>query len=248
MAEQRPAGPSRADRLARLSDARLYLCTPRRQDFAGFLDAVLAPGAPGAGGGDGCGEPAAPLPGVDLVQLREKGLEWRDESAALAVLLEAARRRGALASVNDRADLAAVAGADILHVGQDDIPPATARRLLGPDVLIGLSTHDERQLAAAAADPGVDYFCVGPVWPTPTKEGRPAVGLGLVKAAAELAPPFAPGAKPWFAIGGIDEDRLDDVLAVGARRVVVVRAITGAADPAAAAASLAGRLRAAAER
>lgn len=234
-----PAAPeaARAARLARLADARLYLCTPRRPDFDAFLDGVLAPTAPGAGGGA--------IPGVDLIQLREKGLEWRDEAAALARLLVAGRRHGALVSGNDRADLASVTGVDILHVGQDDIPPAVARRLLGPDVLIGASTHDVRQLAAAVADPDVDYFCVGPVWPTPTKEGRPGVGLGLLAAAVAAAPPFAPGSKPWFAIGGIDEERLDDVLAAGARRVVVVRAITAAADPAAAAASLAARLRAA---
>ncbi|ADP79886.1 thiamine-phosphate pyrophosphorylase [Pseudofrankia inefficax] len=221
---------ARAERLARLADARLYLCTPRQPAFDAFLDGVLAP----AGG-----------PGVDLIQLREKGLEWRAEAAALGRMVAAGRRHGALVSGNDRADLASVAGVDILHVGQDDIPPATARRLLGPDVIIGLSTHDEDQLAAAIEDPDVDYFCVGPVWPTPTKEGRPGVGLGLVATAVAAAPPFAPGAKPWFAIGGIDAERLDEVLATGARRAVVVRAITGAADPAAAAAALAGRLRAA---
>lgn len=221
---------TRAERLARLADARLYLCTPRQPGFDAFLDGVLAP--PGS-------------PGVDLVQLREKNLEWRAESAALRRMLAAGRRHGALVSGNDRADLASVVGVDILHVGQDDIPPATARRLLGPDVIIGLSTHDEVQLAAAIEDPDVDYFCVGPVWPTPTKEGRPGVGLGLLEAAVAAAPPFAPGAKPWFAIGGIDAERLDAVLATGARRAVVVRAITGAVDPAAAAAALAGRLRAA---
>jgi thiamine-phosphate pyrophosphorylase len=221
---------SRAGRLARLADARLYLCTPRQPGFDAFLDAVLAP----AGG-----------PGVDIIQLREKGLEWREESAALRRVLAAGRRHGALVSGNDRADLALVAGVDVLHVGQDDIPPATARALLGPDVVIGLSTHDEHQLAAAIADPDVDYFCVGPVWPTPTKQGRPGVGLGLLEAAAAAAPPFAAGAKPWFAIGGVDPERLDDVLATGARRAVVVRALTGAAHPAAAAAALAGRLRAA---
>jgi thiamine-phosphate pyrophosphorylase len=220
----------RAARLARLADARLYLCTPRQPAFDAFLGAVLAPGG-GAG--------------VDCVQLREKGLEWREESGALRTMLAAGHRHDALVSGNDRADLAGVVGVDILHVGQDDIPPATARRLLGPDVVLGLSTHDPEQLAAAIADPDVDYFCVGPVWPTPTKEGRPGVGLELVEAAVAAAPPFAPGAKPWFAIGGIDDERLGEVLAVGARRIVVVRAITGAADPAAAAARLAARLRSA---
>jgi thiamine-phosphate pyrophosphorylase len=224
------ASALRAARLARLADARLYLCTPRQPDFDAFLGGVLGP--PGGAG-------------VDCVQLREKGLEWRDESAALRRMLAAGRRHGALVSGNDRADLAGVVGVDVLHVGQDDIPPTTARRLLGPDVVLGQSTHDPEQLAAAIADPDVDYLCVGPIWPTPTKAGRPGVGLDLVAAAALAAPPFAPGAKPWFAIGGIDEERLGDVLATGARRVVVVRAITGAAYPAAAAARLAARLRAA---
>ena len=221
---------TRAERLARLADARLYLCTPRRPAFDTFLDDVLDPRGSA---------------GVDLIQLREKGLEWRQEAAALRRMLAAGRRHGALVSGNDRADLALIAGVDILHVGQDDIPPATARRLLGPDVIIGLSTHDEWQLAAAIEDPDVDYFCVGPVWPTPTKEGRPGVGLRLVAEASAAAAPLRPGSKPWFAIGGIDAARLDDVLAAGARRAVVVRAITGAADPSAAAAALAGRLRAA---
>jgi len=230
----------RAVRLARFADARLYLCTPRQPDFDAFLDGVLAPSTSPA--------PSAALgaPGVDLIQLREKGLEWRDEAAALERVRAAARRHGALVSGNDRADLASVLSLDILHVGQDDIPPATARRLLGPDMIIGLSTHDERQLEAALADPDVDYFCVGPVWPTPTKEGRPGVGTRLLEAAAAAAPPFLPGSKPWFAIGGIDEERLDTVLAAGARRAVVVRAITGAPDPAAASARLATRLRVAA--
>ena len=115
-----------------------------------------------------------------------------------------------------------------------------ARRILGPGPLIGRSSHSPAQAAAAAAEPGVDYFCAGPLWVTPTKPGRPATGLGLLGAVAASRP-----ARPWFAIGGIDLGRLDDVLAAGARRVVVVRAITEAADPAAAAAAFARRLRAA---
>lgn len=178
--------------------------------------------------------------GVDLLQLRHKGLEWREENSALAALGEVTRRRGGLLSANDRADLTATSGADILHVGQDDLPPRLARQFVGPDVLIGQSTHDARQLEAAIADPDVDYFCVGPVWETPTKEGRPGVGLGLLRTAAELAPPGA--AKPWFVTGGVAPDSLDDVLATGARRVVVVRALTGAKDPGAVAAELTARL------
>jgi thiamine-phosphate pyrophosphorylase len=214
----------RASRLARLASARLYLCMPLRESLSAtcsFADAVLAGG-------------------VDLLQLRHKSLEWREEQESLLALGEITRRRGALLSANDRADLTVTSGADILHVGQDDLPPRLARRLVGPDVLLGQSTHDERQLEAAIADPDVDYFCVGPVWETPTKEGRPGVGLGLLRTAAELAPPGS--AKPWFVTGGVAPDTLDDVLSTGARRVVVVRALTGAADPGAVAAELSSRL------
>lgn len=211
-------GLQRRDRLA---DARLYLCTDARRDrgdLAEFLDAVLAGG-------------------VDCVQLREKGLEARDEIALCHVFAAAAERHGALWSVNDRADVASVVGPDILHLGQDDLPVAAARALLGNEVLVGRSTHDESQVRAAALEPGVDYFCVGPTWPTPTKPGRPAPGLPLLRIAADVASP-----RPWFAIGGIDAGNLDEVLAAGARRVVVVRALTEAPDPHAAAADLARRL------
>jgi thiamine-phosphate pyrophosphorylase len=210
------------DLRARLAGARLYLCTDARQrrgDLAGFLDAALSGG-------------------VDVLQLREKGLEAAPEMAFLEVFRAACDRHGALLAVNDRADIARAAGADVLHLGQDDLPAAAARQIVGPDTLIGLSTHSADQAAAAAASPDVDYFCAGPVWPTPTKPGRPAPGLGLVRYAAGLA-----AARPWFAIGGISADNLGEVLAAGARRVVVVRAITEAADPAAAAAALATRLR-----
>jgi thiamine-phosphate pyrophosphorylase len=203
----------------RLADARLYLCTGLRPDLAEFADAALAGG-------------------VDIVQLREKHLEARDELAALEVLAEACARHGALLSVNDRADVALVAGADILHLGQDDLPVPWARRIVGDDVVIGRSTHDEAQATAAAAEDGVDYFCTGPCWPTPTKPGRPAPGLDLVRATAAAAP-----GRPWFAIGGIDEARLPEVRAAGATRVVVVRAITEAADPQTAASRLAAALR-----
>jgi thiamine-phosphate pyrophosphorylase len=144
----------------------------------------------------------------------------------------AAGRPGALVAVNDRADIAFAAGADVLHLGQDDLPLSMARAVIGSDPLIGRSTHDVGQLDAAI-DEHVDYFCVGPCWPTPTKPGRPAAGLGLVRSAAESGT-----SKPWFAIGGIDGERLPELLDAGARRVVVVRAITGADDPTAAAAAL----------
>ncbi|HEY6314374.1 MAG TPA: thiamine phosphate synthase [Streptosporangiaceae bacterium] len=207
----------------RLAEARLYLCTDARRDqgdLVPFLDAVL-----GAG--------------VDIVQLREKGLEAREELALLEVFADACRRHGRLLAVNDRADVALAAGADILHLGQDDLPVPVARQILGPDPLIGRSSHSPAQADAAAAEPGVDYFCAGPVWTTPTKPGRPATGLGLVSHVAQWA-----AVRPWFAIGGISLARLDEVLTAGATRVVVVRAITEADDPGAAAASFTRRLRA----
>ena len=210
--------------MSRLATASLYLCTDARRargDLAEFADAALAGG-------------------VDIIQLREKGLEAREELEALQVLADAARRHGAVLAVNDRADIARAARSDVLHLGQDDLPLEIAREI-APGALIGRSTHDESQVAAAIAE-DVDYFCVGPCWPTPTKPGRPAPGLDLIRHTAALAP-----AKPWFAIGGIDAERLAAVLAAGARRVVVVRAITEAPDPRAAAAALKAAIRAAAE-
>ncbi|MDD4868241.1 MAG: thiamine phosphate synthase [Mycobacterium sp.] len=219
-------------RATRLTAARLYLCTDARRergDLVEFADAALAGG-------------------VDIIQLRDKGsaaerrfgpLEARDELAACEILADAARRHDALFAVNDRADIARAAGADVLHLGQRDLPPDIARDIVGPDPLLGLSTHDAEQLAAAASG-AADYFCVGPCWPTPTKPGRRAPGLQLVRAAARSG-----GAKPWFAIGGIDEARLPEVLDAGARRIVVVRAITAADDPRAAAQRLKSALTAA---
>lgn len=211
-----------AERRTRLADARLYLCTDARRrqgDLASFLDAVLAAG-------------------VDIVQLREKGIEAREEIVLCEVFADAARRHGALFSVNDRADVAYAVTPDVLHLGQDDLPVAIARDLLGEEILIGRSTHAAAEVDEAATQDGVDYFCVGPTWPTPTKPGRPAPGLPLLEHAAALGTD-----RPWFAIGGIDEVTLDAVVAAGASRVVVVRAITEAEDPGAAAASLARRLR-----
>ena len=221
--DQGAAGEQAAtDLRARLADARLYLCTDARRsrgDLEEFLDAVL-----GAG--------------VDIVQLREKGLEAAEELRLLETFADACRRHGRLLAVNDRADVALAAGADVLHLGQDDLPVPVARRVVGPVPLIGRSSHDPVQARAAASEPGTDYFCAGPVWATPTKPGRPATGLGLPAQVAAGRP-----SRPWFAIGGISLDRLDDVLAAGATRVVVVRAITEADDPAAAAREFARRLR-----
>ena len=207
---------------AQLADARVYLCTDARKrqgDLAAFADEVLGSG-------------------VDVIQLRDKGIEAREELEHLAVLADACRRHGRLLAVNDRADVAHAAGADVLHLGQGDLPVPAARAILGDRVIIGRSCHAESAAAEAAAEPGADYFCTGPVWPTPTKPGRPAPGLDLVRYAAGLGT-----ARPWFAIGGIDLANVDQVLDAGARRSVVVRAITEAAEPGAAAAELAKRVR-----
>ncbi|MCX4802111.1 thiamine phosphate synthase [Streptomyces sp. NPDC058682] len=206
-----------------LSDARLYLCTDARKrqgDLPEFLDAVLSSG-------------------VDIVQLRDKGMEAGEELEHLQVFAEAARRHGKLLAVNDRADVAHAIGSDVLHLGQGDIPVPAARAILGERVLIGRSCHAEDEVDAAVAEAGVDYFCTGPCWPTPTKPGRHAPGLDLVRYAASLEQD-----RPWFAIGGIDGSNLDEVLDAGATRIVVVRALTEATDPGAAAAELAQRVRA----
>ncbi|CAN7451679.1 thiamine phosphate synthase [Arthrobacter sp. LjRoot14] len=220
---------------ALLTDARLYLCTDARTergDFADFVDAAYAGG-------------------VDIIQLRDKGLEAAEELELLEVLEAAARRHGRLWSVNDRADIASLSGAPVLHVGQKDLPLASARKFLGGEAVIGLSTHSPGQIdaaiAASGAAGGLDYFCVGPVWATPTKPGRAAVGLDLVRYAAEATGKTTGSAAgagvdgpalPWFAIGGIDLGNVERVAAAGAERIVVVRAITEADDPAAAARSL----------
>ena len=216
-------GPHYARRVRAIEDARLYLCTDGRSrtgDLADFLDAVLRNG-------------------VDVVQLREKGLEARAELALLETVAAAAQRHGALWAVNDRADIARAVGAPVLHLGQDDLPVPDARAIVGDGVVIGRSTHSGAQADAARTEAGVDYYCVGPVWTTPTKPGRSAAGPDVLRHAVTWQ-----DARPWFAIGGIENlDRLDEVLAAGARRVVVVRAITEADDPGAATAAIADRLR-----
>lgn len=213
---------------AALASARLYLCTDARRgqgDFARFVDAAYAGG-------------------VDIIQLRDKAIEAAEELELLGVLREAAERHGRLWAVNDRADIASVSGAPVFHVGQKDLPLKAARSLLD-GAAIGLSTHAPEQVdaavAAASGTAGLNYFCVGPLWATPTKPGRAAVGLDLVRHAAAAAPANL----PWFAIGGIDHNNVDQVVGAGARRVVVVRAITEAPDPAEAAASLLAALDAA---
>lgn len=205
----------------RLDASLLYLCTDARTgsgDLAEFADAALSGG-------------------VDIIQLRDKGLEARGELAALEVLREACERHGALLAVNDRADIARAVRADVLHLGQRDLPVPLARDVIGADPLIGRSNNDPEAAARSAEEPGSDYFCVGPTWATPTKPGRPAAGLELVERAAALGTD-----RPWFAIGGIDLENVDRVLDAGATRVVVVRAVTEAQDPRAAASALKAKL------
>ncbi|WP_017581719.1 thiamine phosphate synthase [Nocardiopsis valliformis] len=205
----------------RLDTSLLYLCTDARTergDLAEFADAALAGG-------------------VDIIQLRDKGLEARQELAALETMREACERYGAMLAVNDRADIARAVRADVLHLGQRDLPVPMARDIVGADPVIGRSNNDPEAAARSAEEPGSDYFCVGPTWATPTKPGRPAAGLELVERAAALDTD-----RPWFAIGGIDLTNIDRVLSAGATRVVVVRAITEAEDPRAAANALKARL------
>jgi thiamine-phosphate pyrophosphorylase len=194
-----PSPAARAPHPVWSPDSRLYLITAARPDLEDFLEAAVRGG-------------------VDLVQLREKGLP----DGQLLPVLEEARtitaRLGVPLVVNDRPDLAVLVGADFVHVGQGDLPVEAVRRFGLP---VGLSTHSPAELRRAEAD----YVGIGPVFATPTKEGRPAVGLGYVRHAAEHA------RVPWFAIGGIDEANVGDVVAAGARRIAVVRSIGDADDP-----------------
>lgn len=201
----------------RLATARLYLCTDARRergDLDDFLRAALAGG-------------------VDIVQLRDKSLEAREELEILELMRPIVTEHGALLAVNDRADVAQLAGAQVFHTGQGDLPTPASRSILGPGVVLGRSTHSVEQAREAEADPEIDYFCVGPLWSTPTKPGRQPVGLDTLAAVAAEHP-----STPWFAIGGIDADRARAVVDAGAGRIVVVRAITRAADPEAAAREL----------
>jgi thiamine-phosphate pyrophosphorylase len=188
------------------ADRRLYLVAPARPGLPDLIEAAVAGG-------------------VDLVQVREKRLADAALLRALEEAREVTRRLGVPLVVNDRPDLAVLAEADAVHVGQGDLPVDAVRRFGLP---VGLSTHAPAEIEAADAD----YIGVGPVHATPTKEGRPAVGLELVRHAAAHA------TQPWFAIGGIDRANVEQVVAAGATRVAVVRAIADAPDPEAAAREL----------
>jgi thiamine-phosphate pyrophosphorylase len=208
-----------SDRRDRLDGARLYLVCGARPGGRALAE-VLEPALAG---------------GVDVFQLREKDAGEADLRAAAQVARELCAAAGALFILNDRPDLVARAGADGAHVGQDDMTVQRARELAGPHALIGRSTHTPAQVDDAVAA-GADYLGVGPVHATPTKPGRPAVGLDLVEYAARAA------TRPWFAIGGIDAETIGAVTAAGAGRAAVVRAITDASDPRAVATALRGAL------
>ncbi|HWW66947.1 MAG TPA: thiamine phosphate synthase [Solirubrobacterales bacterium] len=212
LAPPEAAGPLRRERLR---TARLYFvcdARPGGEDPEPLLRAALNGG-------------------VDIVQLREKELDSGVIERSSQTFRRLCDTYGALFIVNDDPHLALACDADGVHVGQDDASAEEARKALGPDAIVGLSTHSEEQIAAAGEQP-TDYMSVGPVWETPTKEGRPAVGLALVEHAAENA------SRPFFAIGGIDPSNARQVVEAGARRLGVVRAIRDAEDPAAAAESI----------
>lgn len=194
----------------RLAGRRLYLCTADRPDLADFLSGCIAGG-------------------VDMVQLRDKDLEARPLLARAAAAREVCAAAGVPFILNDRPDLAIECGADGVHVGQADAPPALARRLLGPDAIVGLSTHAPAEWAAAQDEP-VDYLSAGPVNATPTKPGRPGTGLGYLEHVAGTGREI-----PWFVTGGASPDTIPGMAAAGARRFVVVRYLTRSTEPEAAA-------------
>lgn len=211
---------------ARLRLAKLYLITDartRQGDLAEFLTAAFAGG-------------------VDIVQIREKGLGREAELEVLEVARTAAMPRQTIVCVNDSAAVAGEFHADMLHLGQADGPSARARAQLHPWALLGRSTHSSAEVDAAIADPEVDYLTIGPVHSTSLNPAHPAVGLEPVRHAARVAPVTTITAKPFFAIGGIGLDTIDAVIKAGARRAVVVSAVTRAPDPQHAAAELKQRL------
>jgi thiamine-phosphate pyrophosphorylase len=199
--------------VADFGDRCLYLCTPDRPDLEQFVDACITGG-------------------VDIVQLREKELEARALLDRAGLLRRVCQHHGVPFILNDRPDLALEAQADGVHVGQDDAPPSLARRILGPDAIIGLSTHAPNDLDDALEQPVVDYLSAGPVSPTPTKPGRSGTGLRYLTYVVERAK------TPWFVTGGVTPESVPMMAAAGARRFVVVRSLTEAAEPTEAAKAL----------
>ncbi len=197
-----------------LAHRHLYLCTPDRPDLETFLGRCIAGG-------------------VDVVQLRDKHLDDPGLVRRATLAQKVCAAEGVPFVLNDRADLAASLGADGVHVGQDDIGAAAARALVGPDALVGLSTHASGELDVALGDgtgPGpapapVDYLSAGPVVPTPTKPGRPGTGTGYLTEAVSRSP------WPVWVTGGVTPDTVAGLADAGARHFVVVRWLCGADDP-----------------
>lgn len=167
--------------------------------------------------------------GVRVLQLRAKGVGLEEVRRLARLMMPLCREMGGLFVLNDYPELAAELGADAVHVGQDAGPLAEVRRIVGPQIIVGRSTHSLEQ-ARRAREEGADYIGFGPLFPTATKPGRPAVGLEDVRAVQQLA-----GEMPVFCIGGVNAETLPTVLAAGARRVVIVSWLLQQADPAAAA-------------
>jgi thiamine-phosphate pyrophosphorylase len=203
------------DRHEQLSNSHLYFICGARPGGRDLSDVL----------------PAALQGGADIFQLRVKQTSETVLLRAAETARAACEEAGALFILNDRPDLVEKTGADGVHVGQSDWAVAQARALIGADRLIGVSTHEPAQLQKAIGD-GADYAGVGPVNETPTKPGRPAVGLEYVIHAA------AHSTIPFFAIGGLDVNTVGDAIAAGANRIAVVRAIAESADPAQAARDL----------
>jgi thiamine-phosphate pyrophosphorylase len=202
-------------RRQRLDWARLYFVSdarPHGEEPEALLNAAMAGGA-------------------GMIELRDREQPKSVIQRSGATFRRLANTYGALFIVNDDPYLAMELDADGVHLGQDDMDPDAARRIMGSEAIIGLSTHSRDQIEAASEMP-VDYISAGPIWETPTKAGRPATGLELISTAAQIA------TLPWFAIGGIDPGNVDRVVAAGARRLCVVRAIRDAEDPRAASAAL----------
>ena len=201
--------------MTRLDDAKLYLVAPGEFP-TDVLEAVIDAG-------------------VDMVQLRMKDADASEVIEIGDAWMRVCSERGVPFIVNDRPDIALALGADGVHLGQDDVPPEVARAIVGPDAIIGRSTHSQAQIDEAIVefdDGCADYIAVGPIWETPTGPGKPGTGLELLGYATERV------TMPWFGIGGIDPTNVGDVAAAGASRIVAVRAITLASDPVAAVSAL----------
>lgn len=208
-------GRSEREERGPLAGRRLYLCTPDRPDLATFVASCIAGG-------------------VDIVQLREKSLDARPLLLRAAIVRGVCSELGVPFIMNDRPDLALEAGADGVHVGQDDAPPSLARRILGPFAIVGLSTHAPGELGKSELEP-VDYVSAGPVVATPTKPGRPGTGIDYAALAVGRAALLR---RPVFVTGGVTPDTVHDLAAAGVRHFVVVRWLTDASDAEAAARSL----------